>query len=335
MPKAGRPEKVMAPSAEQLAALVHEMRELRRRSGLTYRELVALTGLAKSTLSEAASGRKVPTWPVTRAYAVACGGDDVVKQIRALWQEAVTAAGRPVPDGDFTPSEDPPDPGTAEGAGDFVELLRQLRAWANGPSLSTLNARSGGYLPPSTVSENLNRNRLPRLEFVLAFASACGLDEAQVQSWKDAWTVLKSREDDQLQSSTEEAAAEEQPPPPDPYWLTRSLRSLILVDEETLDQVPDERKLYTAFGGGVLLTAIFSALGALGAVHDIVPMPWTLLGVPGALALALTGVVLDRSIIRRIRIIPGRIRRLVIILPRILTGILIVSIRKSRESACR
>jgi len=322
MPKAGRPEKALPPAADQLSVLVHELRELRRRSGLTYRELARSTGLAVSTLSAAVNGRNLPSWSVTRAYTVACDGD--VRRVRALWQEAVAAAGRPVPSDDFSPSENPPDPGTAQTPGDFVELLRQLRAWANGPSLSTLNARSGGHLPPSTVSENLQRNRLPRLDFVSAFASACALDEDQVQLWKDAWSVLKSREADRRRRNGAEVAAVAavQPSPPDPVWIARSLRRLVLVDEGVLDQVPDERRQYTRLGAAVLCAALFTALAVVGGTLAYLPMPWIILVVPAALVWALLGVWFDGSIIHRTRAAPGRIRGLGIIAPRILIGIL-------------
>ncbi|WP_430379301.1 helix-turn-helix domain-containing protein [Streptomyces sp. B1-3] len=80
--------------------LAHELRQLRAEAGSpTYRELARRAGYSAPTLSEAASGRKLPTLPVTLAYAHACGGDE--DEWAQRWKAAADAhAGQNADDGD-------------------------------------------------------------------------------------------------------------------------------------------------------------------------------------------------------------------------------------------
>ncbi|WP_445519977.1 nSTAND1 domain-containing NTPase [Streptomyces sp. NEAU-174] len=73
---AGRPESPLDPSAGPVQRLASELRKLRTEAGSpTYRAMAARTGHGASTLSEAASGERLPTLPVMLAYVEACGGD--------------------------------------------------------------------------------------------------------------------------------------------------------------------------------------------------------------------------------------------------------------------
>lgn len=201
MPRAGRPEQPLLPSAGPLHGLAHELRNLRRRKGLTYRDLAADTGLPLSTLRDAASGKSVPKWRVAETFATCCDGD--LQQIRALWDHAYAAVGRPPRLDERNPNADAPglpDPATASTPEQFVVLMRRLRIWAGNPSLKTLNQRSGGFLlPPATVSETLRRPRLPqRRELLVAYVRACGLNDEQACVWERAWASLKSMNAPQL-----------------------------------------------------------------------------------------------------------------------------------------
>ena len=192
MPQAGRPERPLDTSAGPLPRLAGELRRLR--TGHTYRELADATGLSVATLRAAAAGERVPSWRVTRAFAAACDGGE--STVRELWERAWAAAGRPIPD-DY-PSAEPPVPGSGEvtSAAQLVSMMRRLRVWAGNPSLANLNDRVSGHnqLPPSTVSDMLRRQRLPRLELMSDFVRACGLDDGQVTAWEQAWTELRKQE---------------------------------------------------------------------------------------------------------------------------------------------
>ena len=78
---------------------------------------------------------------------------------------------------------------SATTAAEFITQMIRLRARA-GISLRTLNLRSGGRLPPSTVSEALRRDRLPRLELVLDYARACGIRDDAIGEWERSWNVI-------------------------------------------------------------------------------------------------------------------------------------------------
>jgi hypothetical protein len=191
MPRVGRPERPLHTTTGPLAELAGTLRRLR--GSRTYRELAVVTGLSVATLRTAAAGEQLPTWKVTRVFTAACGGEELLA--RELWETACAAAGRPVPD-DYLPGE-PPVPGIGEAvnAAQLIEMMKQLRMWAGNPSLAELNRRSGGLrLPPSTVSDMLRIERLPRAALMLDFVRACGLDENQTTAWERALDELKAHE---------------------------------------------------------------------------------------------------------------------------------------------
>ena len=203
MPGAGRPEQPLVTdgSASQLA---RELRRMRDRAGLTYAQLAAETGQPATTLRAAAYGRRRPSWKVTRAFVSACGGDQEVAW--ALWADACRAAGQEPP---ARPPSDPPDPADATSAADLVGMLKQLRQWADSPSLAELNRRAGGYnLPKSTVSDMLRSQRLPPLERMLTFVRACGLDDDRAAAWQAARERIKARENDPPAAAAQPAGSQ-------------------------------------------------------------------------------------------------------------------------------
>lgn len=81
-----RPEKQIA--EEGIAAgFAAELRKLRAAAGgPTYRVMAKLANYSPTTLSEAASGKKLPSWEATAAYVRVCGGD--VHKWRRKWEQA-------------------------------------------------------------------------------------------------------------------------------------------------------------------------------------------------------------------------------------------------------
>ncbi|MEU3341943.1 protein kinase [Streptomyces sp. NPDC006668] len=99
------------------------LRELRAHApgSPTYRTLAARARYSPSALSDAASGRRLPSWEVTAAFVEACGGD--VAQWRQLWQDLdvrlrhndPTLLPEPEPEGDRrSPAPGSPGPGTED-----------------------------------------------------------------------------------------------------------------------------------------------------------------------------------------------------------------------------
>ena len=86
----GRRESPIDASGGPVAAFAAELRRLRERAGSpTYRQLGERTRFAPSVLSAATRGTRLATWPVTRAFVAACGGDVAAWQQR--WREVSEA----------------------------------------------------------------------------------------------------------------------------------------------------------------------------------------------------------------------------------------------------
>lgn len=87
----GRPEKPLDPQAGPTARFAAELRDLRRAAGsVPYRELSVRAGYSVTALSQAAAGNRLPSLPVTLAYAEVCGGDRTAWERR--WREAEAEA---------------------------------------------------------------------------------------------------------------------------------------------------------------------------------------------------------------------------------------------------
>jgi DNA-binding CsgD family transcriptional regulator len=68
----------LSTATEPIRQFARELRELRAAAGNPpYRDIARNTGYSPSTLSRAASGDRLPSLDVTRAYVLACGGDPV------------------------------------------------------------------------------------------------------------------------------------------------------------------------------------------------------------------------------------------------------------------
>lgn len=86
-----RPEIPIDPRTGPQAAFAVELRKLRELAGLTYRELAQHAHYSYGALCEAARGRQLPTWEVTKAFVAGCEGDQ--QQWRARWEAAAAEMG--------------------------------------------------------------------------------------------------------------------------------------------------------------------------------------------------------------------------------------------------
>lgn len=86
----GRPEKPLASDADPVGQLAHELRVLRRRAGSPpYQTMAKAAGFSATTLSRAASGKRLPSWEVVKGYVRACGAD--FEEWEPRWKEADAA----------------------------------------------------------------------------------------------------------------------------------------------------------------------------------------------------------------------------------------------------
>ena len=290
----------------------------------TLRQVSEETGLSVTTLRAAAAGERLPTWPVTRQFAAGCGGSEDF--VRELWEDACAAGGRPLPGGD-PPEFGMPDPGAATTVEDFVAMLKLLRTWAGDPSLAELNKRSGGLgsLPPSTVSDMLrNQHRLPRLDLVLGFVLACGLNEDQATAWERSWTVLRA-----LESIPGSQGSGHVPPQLAP-WRGQARghsapRSLLVwasgARPEILARCPTDRGTYTALGSTILLSATLATLSAAYALHTTVGAPLIAAGLVGIVGGGIL-MSLDRTLVVSIQRGRGP-RNLLAVIPRLALGLIL------------
>ncbi|SPF04837.1 nSTAND1 domain-containing NTPase [Streptomyces sp. MA5143a] len=93
----GRPEVPVDPAAGPVQRLAHDLRELRRSAGgESYRTMAKKAGFSVTTLAKAASGERLPSLAVFRAYVQACGADPVPWEAR--WAEAEALAGEEKPE---------------------------------------------------------------------------------------------------------------------------------------------------------------------------------------------------------------------------------------------
>lgn len=101
----GRPERPLDPSAGPVARFAHELRQLRATAGSpSYRTMAKAVGCGATTLSQAASGDRLPALAVVEAYVRACGGDpepwrlrwaDAQEEVRRTPDEPLEAAPAP------------------------------------------------------------------------------------------------------------------------------------------------------------------------------------------------------------------------------------------------
>jgi Helix-turn-helix domain len=84
----GRPEGPLDRDGSPRREFAFWLRDLRRRSGLTYEQLAGRAHYATSTVQAAADGRRLPTLRVTLSFVAACGGD------QPAWREYWTRISR-------------------------------------------------------------------------------------------------------------------------------------------------------------------------------------------------------------------------------------------------
>src|SRR5262249_39623241 len=87
--------------------------------------------------------------------------------------------------------DDPPSLTAIVSAPEFHKALKAQRARVGNPSLRELSAAAaekGQVLPRSTLAEALIRiDRLPPIDLVEAFLSACHVPGPELDAWRSAW----------------------------------------------------------------------------------------------------------------------------------------------------
>ncbi|MFF4276812.1 helix-turn-helix domain-containing protein [Streptomyces sp. NPDC001536] len=90
----GRPERLLDPDAGPVQRFAHELRSLRARAGSpSYRTMSEQARVSVAALSRAASGERLPSVAIVRAYAQACGADPDEWESRLAAADNVAARG--------------------------------------------------------------------------------------------------------------------------------------------------------------------------------------------------------------------------------------------------
>jgi len=90
------------------AELAKRLRALRAGRGMTLRELAARSGYSLASMSNAESGRRVPSWEVLAAFVQSCGHDPA--QWRQLWEVARSSDSGPAQSPTTDPGRPPASP---------------------------------------------------------------------------------------------------------------------------------------------------------------------------------------------------------------------------------
>ncbi|ROO89292.1 helix-turn-helix protein [Actinocorallia herbida] len=87
-PVMARPEKPVT-GDEPIARFARSLRAERERAGITYRAMSIRCHYGVTSLSQAASGSKLPIWPLAQAYLTACGVPKAdLPRWHRQWEEA-------------------------------------------------------------------------------------------------------------------------------------------------------------------------------------------------------------------------------------------------------
>ena len=212
---AGRPENPLpADAPASLLRLAGRLRQLRLESRLSYAELAAKANYSVPALSQAASAKKLPSWSVTEAYALACGitDDDGLADLKVLWTAASEEAklakklrrtrqrtqGRPASRGDdeLGPAYGDVDLSAITDLREYADALAKVRDDAgltvreiieHSQTIEKVRKdESDGkvvQLKRSTVYDVLKKNVRPSPAFTTLYLRACGLTNGQIDRW--------------------------------------------------------------------------------------------------------------------------------------------------------
>jgi transcriptional regulator with XRE-family HTH domain len=207
----GRKEAPIRASNKALSDLALWLRAQRRRSGLTYAQMAACTGLSPSSLSRAAQGDRVPSRAVVEAFTRGCGGD--VRKALSLWRNARYAQSR---SSSRTPASLPILPEYIHSFAQLHAAMVELHKRAGSPSLRQLEASEAGKhgrLPHSTLGRVLRGQAVPTKELFVSFIRACSTaTPLEASAWEAAWERAndEKRNERILHGDTRDAVGEVQ-----------------------------------------------------------------------------------------------------------------------------
>ncbi|NBM15344.1 helix-turn-helix transcriptional regulator [Streptomyces sp. GC420] len=176
-----------------LTELAQWLRSLRRRSGLSYRQMArqATTDphspVPHLRFHHADRGTRLPAWNVVQTYVRVCGGDE--QYAARLWKKAEAAT---APPGSAAARRHPAlPPQYIREPIELLDAMREMRFTHGNKSLRALSEEAGvGVMPRSTLSAVLSGRRMPSKNLLMAFVEVCGgvrPGSARARLWEQAW----------------------------------------------------------------------------------------------------------------------------------------------------
>lgn len=170
----GRPQKPLERDGSAVREFAFWLRDLRKRSGLTYDQLGKNAHYATSTVQAATAGNRLPTLRVTMAIVKACDGD--TREWRDYWTQIQRALDRCAPDGLERPIA-PPWASRATPAILVPVAPAEGSASTSEDKLRRHEAGDGWYIESFTALLRLNTEPVEALERRLIVATTDGLTE--------------------------------------------------------------------------------------------------------------------------------------------------------------
>lgn len=175
-------------AAGEIADLAQHLRDMRRKAGVTLRQLIEPTGCSLTTLSRATSGEHLPQRHTVVAFTEACGGD--VHRALQLWETACAQfrCGRT----SRRQIVDEPAPSSRVDSTDgFVTDLHHLCAGALTPPI---HGQPSTTRPAAALRMALDSgpDGLPRLAAVVTLLRSCDVSDDAVEQWAARWLELSN-----------------------------------------------------------------------------------------------------------------------------------------------
>ncbi|MCX5232966.1 helix-turn-helix domain-containing protein [Streptomyces sp. NBC_00233] len=228
MPRTDAP--IHPQATPQLERLASSLRQVKETSTLSYRALGEAAHYSAASLSQAASGRKLPTWAITWAYVKACDPDADRDHWHSLWESAAQAqaelaaaqdaADFPEEETSFIPGQGRPPirilvqqevdrqqqvpmPGALDldsgrmalvlcsTAADFRDLLADLADGQSPDQLKKKARRKNRALGRRDIRTVLEGPALPTPEVLHAFLVACDVEQRHYHEWHSTLTRLR------------------------------------------------------------------------------------------------------------------------------------------------
>ncbi|MFF1401067.1 hypothetical protein ACFVZD_46100 [Streptomyces sp. NPDC058287] len=186
-----RPENPIDYTVPEVGLLSEYLRGVRNESGMTFRELERLTPTSsESTLKRAAKGgRRPPKLDVVIEFVLAAGvGDlDYALELHDKADKAASRASR-----EARRSTVVPKPDLACTRAELGQAMRDAYNAAARPTLDEMVDRAGLALPRSTAHLIRTARSVPNdVRRYLAFLQGCGLQEADLAPWFEAWARVQ------------------------------------------------------------------------------------------------------------------------------------------------